>query len=141
MIPVNELRPGNRIYKDGQMIILNAHEIADVWSQQAGIKGFELNLLKPDYYAPIKLTPEILIKSSFEKEDENTFNINMGGRVLFKLWRVPSTNGSWLWYSRVTAKLGPKEDSIAVDFNPPQNLHNLQNLYFVMTGQELQIKI
>jgi hypothetical protein len=113
MIPLNELRVGNRIE----------------WSPFASMgKGYDTVILQHMGYHhlmdPIPLTEEWLIKFGFEKDAENTSWYNRGiisvsknGNIAFHL------EGKWL------------NSKVRVD-----SVHQLQNLYFALTGEELTIK-
>jgi len=91
-----------------------------------------------NYFAPLPLTEEILIKSGFEKDGPNTYlHIDLEGKGVY-------FEGAYL---------GAGEDwnfdgiNICGDFDEcahvklPQFVHQLQNLYFALTGNELLLKL
>jgi hypothetical protein len=75
-----------------------------------------------DYVYPIPLTEEWLIKFGFEKLDLFYSHKKYGYKV------AKNMDGFYIW-------------SNAFSFNPPlKYVHQLQNLYFALTGEELTIK-
>lgn len=80
-------------------------------------------------YAPIQLTKDILLKCGFEKYDE-IYEIKAGSTMLSLT--APHTLGEWqncfCWVY----------DQYKLVHIP--SLHQLQNLYFALTGEELTIK-
>lgn len=79
-----------------------------------------------DWAKPIPLTPEILEKSGFVKQMEWTYciEIQVGQKLVYYL-------GEKGW------SIGNKNYS---DFENLKYLHQLQNLYHALTGEELEIK-
>lgn len=77
---------------------------------------------------PIPLTEEWLVKLGFEKSDSQ-FTLNKGKENFFLLWKfsdMPNYAVFSDWNGHV---------SIVID-----HVHQLQNLYFALTGKELTIK-
>jgi hypothetical protein len=80
-------------------------------------------------FKPIPLTEEWLIKFGFESRIETTYSLGYS-----RDYKVHSLNGftynsiqaAW-WYHRLLDK-------------QPEYVHQLQNLYFALTGEELTIK-
>lgn len=72
---------------------------------------------------PIPLTPEILEKCGFEKQMMWTYSISIGGDMNLVYYL-----GEKGW------SIGNKQYS---DFSNLKHLHQLQNLYYALTGQEL----
>lgn len=126
MIQANELRIGNLVLQDGKMKSVNYIDAAFVYKFVA-FKGEEFNA--DNLYAdrecdPIPLTEEILLKCGIEVKD-GYCEID---RIEFE-W--DSENGLML-------------DNISILINPYKRLHQLhqlQNLYFALTGQELTVNI
>lgn len=73
------------------------------------------------YYQPIPITEEWLVKLGFTKQDEITFVLD---DELIQIYK-----GEFYYSLSITAK-----DSRFIGF-----VHQLQNIYFVMTGEELTI--
>ena len=78
-----------------------------------------------DWAKPIPLTPEILEKSGFVKQMEWTYciEIQVGQKLVYYL-------GEKGW------SIGNKNYS---DFENLKYLHQLQNLYHALTGEELEV--
>jgi len=136
MIKANELRIGNRIYLELALPGLNIHEVhaQDI----ADISNGRITLAS---ISPIQLTPDILEKCGFEKDSDywEPFDGDAKGvryicgdmEVIFlkttgRLHRMESANGDEFGYF-----YGPELKS----------LHQLQNLYFALTGEELEVKL
>jgi hypothetical protein len=121
----SELRIGNLIFDNHREIVVDV----------------DINILRsitnnnPCLYKPIPLTEEWLLKFGFEK-----LNTKMSDCFVFQkgLWRVAIKDNiektyEWvLWHERIS---------------PPtwclsrfEYLHQLQNLYFSLTGEELTVK-
>lgn len=121
MIQANELRIGNKIkfnnYLEKERIVtVNAR----FFSSLAG--GRSTEEMKPDeeinnYYSGIPLTPEILDKCGL-----------MGGGMFPAIEYFTLESGSLFFEGYYTT----------VDI---KYLHQLQNLYFALTGEELEVKL
>lgn len=115
---VNELRIGNWVY--------------DTVTKKE-VKVAVYVLLKPHEYTPIELSPEILEKCGFEKIPGGAFanaETNYGNPVLYiNKYKYLATNGSNMYLFL---------DGLRITC---QYLHQLQNLYFALTGTELNIQL
>ena len=80
-----------------------------------------------EFIKPIPLTEEWLIKFGFEPELKNKDSINGEFIVYWKYPFVFNTNHGWWLYSK----------QLKIQ---PEYVHQLQNLYFALTGEELTIK-
>ena len=136
---VNELRIGNLIYRKGGSEIFRdgipeikhpdiVVEVKTIFSDN-GIDGVNASwngdryVFDPPLWnaKPIPLTEEWLVKAGFEKTKHN--NIYDKGDYSFRLDRLN------LWdYS------GDEGYLIAINI---QHVHSIQNLYFALTGEEL----
>lgn len=141
MIQANEIRIGNYI--------------SDIWSPNGLFKVTELrkdkifygNCFKAKYddIRPIPLTEEILLKAGFEKNDYTrfpTFKLNRieitnvdffdedkdGKEFSFKQWRISGLYSTDLFYFK---SYSPNIESV----------HQLQNLFFALTGGEIKIEV
>lgn len=121
----NELRIGNSVHFSGEVIRVELIDTCEVWfgeRQEADL----------DECSGIPLTEEWLLKFGFEKNDNKSFSdaflfIMVGGS---KLHINPDNGVVWI----------VRDGNI---FNNPQLIrfvHQLQNLYFALTGEELEIK-
>lgn len=103
----------------------------DPWFFRAfNIETDDINAEVSNYYSGIPLTPEILEKSGFELQPQR-ISIWIKGRV--KIWLGHNGAVAYLRHE-------DKDESYYIP-NPVQNLHQLQNLVFVLTGTELEIKL
>jgi len=126
----NELRLGNLInYKTGGIcqVAFIALSIADY-----GICGF----VKPECFEPIPLTEEWLVKFGFEwsceYHERNPMEIDIDLHNSFTIY--PPFEYKKYWYVSVTM---PSGGTWEIDV---KYIHQLQNLYFALTGEELTIK-
>ena len=77
-------------------------------------------------YKPIPLTEEILLKCRFKKDTKGVLVLNKNIYSLI------------LWGGEVSVYLKIDESVLSIEIN---YLHQLQNLYFALTGQELEINL
>ena len=117
MIQANELRIGNWVYdtrtvgsRVGLPVVLNEKVVKRILEYDV------------DYYEPIPLTPEILEKCGFEKIYES--------KIHSTYW----INGLsyYYWHERNIQYASFKGLELESKY-----LHQLQNLYFALTGEEL----
>lgn len=133
---VKELRIGNLV-KDDECIIVAVEALSGDNALVNGYgenevlfskKGYP-NVLFESEIHPIELTEELLLKCGF-KEVKNKINIFVNGRL--KYW---IGNNGGLAYLK-------NEDSDESYFIPNHGIkyiHQLQNLYFNLTGEELDV--
>lgn len=87
------------------------------------------------YYEPIKLTDAILLSSGFKHDRIYRYRFELGTFVLartMKDWSGPPTKANECF-------------SLALDYGnqlstQTEYLHQLQNLYYALTGEELDVK-
>jgi hypothetical protein len=85
---------------------------------------------------PIPLTPEILEKCGFEK-DADPYNWANPDWDIYRIKRmsIGVKEGMFAWYNR-------SDDDFYSSYYPELKfLHQLQNLYFSLTGEELEVKL
>jgi len=106
----NELRIGNLILKENTEIKVTASTLMDMQNKDS------------DYYSPIPLTEEWLLKFGFEKS-------------------YPDGEDGWPWWTLNYVELVDYGDELEYNVTDRQfkYVHTLQNLYFALTGEELQI--
>ena len=133
MIQVNELRIGNYINRLGEITIIKSIQIGTngigyVYTPVSG--AITLNQIEP-----IPLTPEILEKCGFELKNDTR---NSNGWYL----NVDNRRICWSDSDKEIVSLYFKEgqnygyNDTLFDFKC-KSLHQLQNLYFALTGEEL----
>jgi hypothetical protein len=124
----NELRIGNKLHRDEldintgkwhQMVIdVSYHDIHNLVNGHQMMKGA---------YEGIALTEDWLTRAGFEKEYENDFMYVWRGVIFY--FRMSDMS------LRRDYKQKTKSSVIEIKY-----VHQLQNLYFALTGQELQFK-
>lgn len=130
MIKASELRIGNAIWDDTRNKIkwVTHRVISDLASHAS-----------PLPYSPIPLTPEWLERCGF-KWDKGFMKIDLK-HVRMSLGLYAGVSDKMSLFQTST----PGEGSIEMEFgfgsNHPKYLHQLQNLYFALTGEELPIKL
>lgn len=132
MIDVRELRVGNRLLKDGIVVTIDARSIFDIWD-------------KSEQYSPIPLTvAELDNIKEFERRKHlvlsSLYQVKLGRKRYLSVSECATPNEMWF-----VAEQDGKEvkDLISVrnyDYDKTSYLHQLQNLYYSLTGQELQFK-
>ncbi len=116
MIQANELRIGNWVYDN----VLNGYV------QFKSFFGLCNAETKPEQYSPIPLTSDILDKCGFVKE------YDVYSKSAFEIANVTDGNGN-----KSFVLLNGKNPASVCFYH----LHQLQNLYFALTGEELTIKL
>lgn len=117
----NELRIGNIINDMGsRAYIVDAYEIVILSRTAGGKKNISFN--------PILLTPEWLLKFGFGKYD--------GGLLI----RLREMDRALDWDAQTGLYLVCLEDeNNTIELEHIKHVHQLQNLYFALTGEELKI--
>jgi hypothetical protein len=126
MIQANELRIGNLVtWEDEPNRILKVDEIGyNRWVRFENGDGSiiddeECNL------QPIPITEEWLLRFGFELElkegNQNEYRVYSFNQITY------NTNHGW-WWNKCHLEV------------QPNNIHQLQNLFFALTGEELQFK-
>lgn len=122
-----ELRIGNAIWFDRREKVkwVNSRVIADIESQN-----------NECLYSPITLTEEWLDSFGFET-DGVTFKIKVNGLrvVLFQINKSNNYNDN---VNEFTVTVYQHKE--AIEISRIKYVHQLQNLYFALTGKELTIK-
>jgi hypothetical protein len=129
MIQANELRLGNLIhfpYLGSNVevigIALKDDERLFIQTKLNNNSFFEL----PEKYNPIELTEEWLLRMGFEKRG---LYYHFPNHDIFKLQQYKLNKAFWLRHSSESL------DCVRINY-----VHQLQNLYFALTGEELIIK-
>jgi len=124
MIAANELRIGNWV--NDNMPFDNYFQIGELADSTARPKGG--NLRGYDELNPIPVTPEILLKAGFVEKEDWFYKRN------FFLGYISTDNHFQTEYKMA----GVEGDWKLLNI---KYLHQLQNLYFALTGQELNIQL
>jgi hypothetical protein len=121
---IEELRIGNWIFEEGQ----DDNKPFQIFSIYHEVKNNKVNGLPICLMRPIPLTEDILLKCGFVKQDGD-----------LELYLKPML----LSYDLKTNKMYLMAGQFAecTDTVPCEYLHQLQNLYFALTGEELNINL
>ena len=131
----NTLRIGNKVQDDAGFIfdVVSIHDDGTVYCDFDGNEGGVWEFDNNNPCKGIGLTEEILLKCGFEKiknaEYPHSFIINKGMRNEVEIENLNA-------YKCFTFSHGKRFSCIRIDY-----LHQLQNLYFALTNQELNVKL
>lgn len=126
IIKPEELRLRNRILEDGHEVAVSSIEYT--YDQQIFING---NL--PERFQVIPITPEWLERMGFEKDDSG---VEMSHEDYCEWYEKLFPIIGWLVQSSSKEYLFDEEtDTLRIKY-----VHQLQNLYYALTGTELDIK-
>lgn len=123
----NELRVGN-LFTMVFTVCVNGIE-------PDGRIHIENNILKTcvniDKLKPIPLTEEVLVECGFERirQDSKYFKLTYAEKGTYLLFGLGNWHTEICLHSSTTAQ------------GETKHLHQLQNLYFALTGEELEIKL
>jgi hypothetical protein len=122
MVNVNELRMGNWVYALSPVTIKDE-------PKQIEIDSFPF----AQFYKPILLTPEILEKCGFVKQPSSDNVVDL------YFYGTNPINGDFLiTLNWVRERQFPFYQNRTFEL---KSLHQLQNLYFALTGDELEINL
>lgn len=129
MIKENEIRVGNLIkgIATSLTIKVDLHFFNEVFDDDTML----------DWYAPIPLSKELLEKCGFVKNRSGELAIEMYGAEshLEMIYGVES------WHYPIITQTPQGDEERSVFLNRIQYLHQLQNLYFALVGEELKIEL
>ena len=123
MIQAKDLRIGNYVVFSEDGTIFKVIEISE---KGLGIENRqEITWIEMETFDPIPLTEEILLKCGFEKK----------GKRIFKGW-------FYLWEENglIVFALAEMHDEIGC-YLSIKSVHQLQNLYWCLCGEELEINL
>lgn len=130
MIKIEELRVGNWVLWNGEYV--------NVYGLEKALERFErtkINDLYIEDFEPIPLTEELLTeKCGFEDEDGGF------GRWLRLDYDIHNKNRHML-YKIGIERIEMCSKGMTTADAPLKHLHQLQNLYFALTGQELPVTL
>lgn len=118
MIKANELRLSNLVLHKGK--ICSVLEIGEEWSR---IDNDQLNTRNSEI-EPIPLSEEWLVKFGWSEENKTRFIPPLGFSYFRDGFRL----------------INSEEGTFSVFYNKIEYVHQLQNLYFALTGEELTEK-
>lgn len=123
MIEVHELRVGNWVKND-----------CDDKYMQVEVDDFKTIQADPDWLLPIPISPEILEKCGFEKVSSSFYEIDLGNNI-GQLQVNPYNGIVFIGHHRL--------DGFGINPNTSNSfpLHQLQNLFYALTGEELNVTL
>lgn len=132
----NELRVGNYVDYIGEVVT-----IIGVTAEHPFINRITIDYLEYEEILPIPLTEEILLKCGFEECTDYYFD---GKSMFFYDIHKSLENSEFYIYfnenNKICLSIMEEEDIISKSLNI-QHLHQLQNLYFALTNEELTINL
>ena len=133
MIQPNELRLLNWVKYDNRYFQI--HSIAYVFPT-LNTDEFGIGVVDYNNIQPVELTPDILEAAGFGVNKDNSFGyINENEGILIELGDFYEDDGRAVFYYN----LPDTDNSTCIAYC--KYLHQLQNLYYCLTGEELQIDI
>ena len=124
MIQPQLLRIGNYIEYNGEIIKLDGSLLCCYIQNEL---EFPLN--------PIPLTEEILLKFGFEKDENEIFHIDLFTHYLELMYSMDCYYPIYIEKAQMSS-----ENEQRIGLNNLEFVHQLQNLYFALTGEELTFK-
>lgn len=131
MIKPEELRIGNWVNRLGNPTVINSiQKGVEIGYVSTPISGS----ITTNQIEPIPLTEEILIKAGFEKQQPSfDARINIFYQNI-EIYTYESTLMEGSFY------IGQDEDSVLI-YSEKMYVHQLQNLFYSLTGTELKIQL
>lgn len=123
MIEIKEIRIGNYVND----YLGNTVKVTDIYKGLIYHTENKIGVTHGNILEPIPLTEEILLKCGFEYLDD----LGIFFKGLFEIQKL-----------RLGIDLRERFEVMLYDFNPSLDyLHQLQNIYFALTGEELIISL
>ena len=120
----NELRIGNYYYGDvlfpSEYNVITANDLVELDSDPLD-----------DYYQPLPLTEEWLLKFGFEKKENSLFTKKL--EYIYNSLKYCEDYKIWIYYN-------DDNDAACNSIADLNFVHELQNLYFALTKKELTMK-
>ena len=121
----NELRLNNWVNHCNKEVQITIHDL------------FDIVVFEDDVFTPIPLTEEILLKFGFEKTDDY-------GDIIYYEPKDRGNRNYYICFDHEDISFGLNVfgncTNLLHDDSNLQFLHQLQNLYFALTGEELILK-
>lgn len=128
----NEIRVGNGLnYK-----LSNGETIYTVVTDTIIMRAVQFSSDFNNWFSPIPLSPEILEKCGFELNRNNELSIEIND--IASHLELMSGTGGFYYPSFTQTPQGDEERTVY--FNRINSLHQIQNLYFSLCGEELTYK-
>jgi hypothetical protein len=129
----NELRIGNKVYNEAGII----DTITDIEECRVGCKKSAYPYTCIDDIKPVLITEEILLKCGFVFKNQ-TYSIMLNSADSYLEIRIVNNE-----YYPAIFQISEMscENNNTVFLNKIDNIHQLQNLYFALTNEELTINL
>ena len=139
---INELRIGNHIEYCGYIAKVDG---IDDRISAINIENKDHIFDKPSYFDPIELTEEVLLKIGFKKEERISsilyyLDYEINGDEYFHV-RYVIYNSKALPLLRITSPSPIISESYELTKRGIKYLHQLQNAYYCLTNNELEIEL
>ena len=134
-MPLSELRIGNFLScLDDEFNGLVKIQSINQWTKRVGVENHTGTYKELPYRLlnPIPLTPDILEKSGFR---------NVQGDYWIKDADLMLVLDSVWWWTNVWVGDAEFRFDTLAPYREIESLHQLQNLYFALTGKELEVKL
>lgn len=136
MIDPKELRLENLLWLPGINRFVKVSAIFKTHFRCQDFDGISFDESIRVNYQPVELTPDILEAAGFGVNKDNSFGyINENEGILIELGDFYEDDGRAVFYYN----LPDTDNSTCIAYC--KYLHQLQNLYYCLTGEELQIDI
>jgi hypothetical protein len=132
----NELRLGNLVLYSNDSMQCKITEIDGLGMSVEVLATYEITWIELDQFEPIHLSPEILGKCGFVLNRNNELSIEIND-IASHLELMRGVDG--FYYPSFTQTPQGDEER-TVYFNRINSLHQIQNLYFSLCGEELNYK-
>lgn len=131
MIDVKELRIGNYVYLQSsktpyKITEVGYSEIEYPRYEASGISSEAVFRTYVDNLNPIPISEELLLKCGFREDERSFYRVDLGN-VAFNQY------GYYIQLKECSSEV--------IRVIKITSLHKLQNLYFVMTGKELEVSL
>jgi len=146
MIQANELRLGNLVYRRSVAYRLVVLEIKkdSIVTRFIDDSDSLCNERPISEFTPIGLTEKLLLKAGFEE------SVDESNESIYSKWYSINDKSTTIFSIKVTNEDIMPDDVEIKDFDiydgdryikSVKSLHQLQNLYFALTGKELEFKL
>lgn len=124
MIQANELRIGNLVRVENEVLNVNFLNENDI-----GLEGdiSRSGLYHRSFVSSLEITEEWLLKFGFARRSDNHYSISQ-------------KNISFIWSPELWLYCIDNNSGYSIPLDHIRYVHQLQNLYFALTGEELKLK-
>jgi hypothetical protein len=139
MVQANELRIGNYFFRSIHSFCGKSSVVTKVRDMPYLIydnkEGYLMNEVWADEYEPTPLTTEILVKCGFKTNNRFAYKIKLSSDTSLEL----DSDGEFFNVFLRQENSEEHIDTVYLGVLELKFLHQLQNLYFALTGEELTV--